>query len=234
MDDILKKYIDFCNIFYQSSFMIVLDLQLNAIFVGDGYLNVTHKTRDWIIGKNLYQTSPIPPENVEPSRKCFEKSIKNKQIVSVMLTNLLHKGVDTYFMGARIKPILNPETNNVMALEFEFYNVNWKSSMRYIMSVSIISTPKPQLTNDDFLTQREHEVGFLLFYCQNTLEIANVISKFNHKQISQKTVQNIISERLYKKLEKYNRSDLIAELQRHNYHKKIPDSLLYNQFIDLS
>lgn len=235
MDTYISTYISHCEIFYKNSFMILLDMNLTAIFVGKKFLDATKLSEDETIGKNLYQTAPIPDENIQPSLECFEKAIKQKAIVNAIVTNLLHKDIKFHFMGASIIPVCNPESDDVMAVRFEFYKINWKSAIRYVLNNINYVTICDSIMHDDLLlTSREQEIAFLLFYCHSTREIADIISKLHNKNVSSKTIHNIISGSLYSKFNSFNRDDLLENLRKRGYDEIIPNSLLRNHFIDLT
>jgi len=235
MNKHLQQYIKYCEEFYNNSFMILLDRDLIARFVGNEYLKVGNKTRESIIGKQVHQTAPVPPENIEPSFKAFNKAITENKIVPVLIANLLHKTTDMIqIFGAHIYPVTEPGTNFVIALRFEFYKVKLELFFQALINNVNKIKDNGLPHNDDFLTKREHQIAFLLFYCKDYVEIAQIISIFNNSVVTEKTVRNIVSRYLYPKFMVSNKENLIAKLQQCGYDSKMPNSLLTNRFIDLS
>lgn len=231
----LEQYIRHCTQFHSDSFMILLDCNLIARFVGNKYLAVGNRTRESVIGKHIHQTAPVPPENIEPSLKAFDKAISENKIVSVLIANLLHKTNDNIqIFGAHIHPICEPDTSHVVGVRFEFYKVKLSVFFHALIKgvVKVIDNGLPH--NDDFLTKREHQIAFLLFYCKDYAEIAQIISQFNNSKVTEKTVRNIVSQYIYPKFGVNNKDSLIIKLQEAGYENKIPNSLLTNRFIDLS
>lgn len=234
MDNFLKKYVEHCEIFYKQSFMILMDKHLTAVFVGDKFLEVAERTRESIIGVHIHGTAKIPSVNLEPSLKAFNKAISQNKIINLIITNLNRRNVDLHTLGAQLYPVQNPNTQEVVGLRFEFNQIKLDYFFHIVIKVLDKIEVSPQPDNDTFLTSREHQIAFLLFYCKNTTEIAQVITLFNNKTTTEKTIRNIISKQLYPKFAATNRASLMNGLKEAKYDQKIPNSLLSNQFIDLS
>ncbi|WP_158649261.1 helix-turn-helix transcriptional regulator [Aquella oligotrophica] len=235
MNKHLEKYIRHCEDFYSDTFMIVLDRDLIARFAGNQYLKVGNKNLQSVVGKHIHATALIPDENIQPSLKAFNKAITEGITVPVLIANLLHKIEDKIqVLGACISPIMEPNTRYVIGLRFEFCTIKIDTFFQILIKNAqpIVNNNLPH--NDEFLTKREHQIAFLLFYCSSYVEIAEIISRFNQRIITEKTVRNIVSRYLYPKFNVSNKDSLLAKLQLHGYHNKIPNSLLSNRFIDLS
>lgn len=235
MNKHLEKYIKHCEEFYSDAFMIVMDRNLIAKFVGNQYLLAANKTRETVIDKHIHQTAPVPIENIEPSLKAFEKAILENKTIPVLIANLLHNTEDkVQVFGAHISPITEPTTEYVTGLRFEFYKLKIEPFFQILIKDidRVVDNKLPH--NDEFLTKREHQIAFLLFYCTNYAEIGEIISNYNSRTITEKTVRNIVSRYLYPKFKVNNKDALLEALQKRGYNNKIPNSLLSNRFIDLS
>lgn len=233
MNEPLNEYIKYCELFYINSFTIVLDMDLNVVFVGEKYLNVINKTRQEVLGKPLYLTTPIPEHNRNLSKIAFPEAIQNKQTKQVFISNLYHPYPDSHILMLLFSPILNKE-DNVIASRLDFTPVDISYFLQILINANPKITPCEIPSSEQFLTKREHQIAFLLCHCRSTLEITQVLNLFNTKSITQKTVHNIISRYLFVKFEVKTRSKLILKLFENGYDKNIPNSLLSNQFIDLT
>ncbi|MDD3267042.1 MAG: hypothetical protein PHC75_07690 [Burkholderiales bacterium] len=235
MNQHLRRYIEHCQEFDKNKFLIVLDRDLVAVFAGTDYLTIGGKTHDEVIGKHIHQTAKIPPENIKPSLDAFNKAITQNKIIPVIISNLLHKTQDMIqIFGATISPINEPDSNFVVGLRFEFYWVKLETFFETLIR-NVTYVEKNNLPdNDSFLTHREHQIAFLLFYCKDYTEISQVISIFENTKITEKTTRNIVSRYLYPKFEVYSLQELMQKLKQNDYHQKIPNSLQTNRFLDLS
>lgn len=234
MDNYLESYIKFCETFYADSTMILVDENLISVFVGSGYTNATKIPKENVVGKHIFASANIPEKNRELSLRSFEKAIKSQKIIGLLIANLYRNNPDIHVLGAYLYPILHPESKKTIALRFEFYQISL-SYFYHIIIKSEQNIPYNTLPdNDEWLTRREHQIAFLLFYCKSISEVAKVISVFEQKNISEKTINNIINTYLYKKLGVCNKVSLLQKLEDLGYNKKMPNSLLSNFFIDLS
>ena len=235
MNKYLEQYVENCKVFDKDGFLIVLDRELNAVFVGNNYLKTGGRTRESIIGRHIYQTAPIPPENIEPSFRTFNKAITENKVIPVLIANLLHRTDDSIqIFGAQISPISEPESKTVVGLRFEFYKLNVEMFFQALIKDvdKIPDNGRPH--NDDFLSKREHQIAFLLFHCKNYTEITQVINIFSQTNITEKTVRNTVSGSLFDKFKVHSKERLLEKLAENGYARKMPNSLLTNRFIDLS
>lgn len=233
MNDKLYKYVEFCELFYADSFTIVLDLQGKVVFVGKKYLEVVKRTKQEMIGRHLYETTPIPESNRKLSSMTFPEAIRTKQTKQVFISNLYHPYPESHILMLLFSPII-ADQNEVIASRLDFTPVDISYFFQILININSKIEPSNLPANDDFLTTREHQIAFLLCHCKSPSEIAQVLSLFNDKEIQAKTVNNIISRYLFPKFEANNKTELIDKLKEMNYDKKIPNSLLSNQFIDLT
>jgi hypothetical protein len=233
MDNQLQEYVKYCESFYDDSFMVTLDLELNVVFVGKQYLKVINKSRKEVVGKPMYEITPIPEHNRALSKITFPQAIKNKQTKQIFIANLYHPYPESHILMLLFSPIINFQ-KEVIAARLDFTPVEISYFFQILIQVNYKITPSNLPNNEDYLTAREHQVAFLLCHCQDTIDIARIISLFLEKNIVSKTVHNIINRYLFPKFNVKGKSDLIEKLKQEGYDKKIPNSLLSNQFIDLT
>lgn len=231
MKKYLEEYVRFCNLFYQDSFMVCMDLDLKVIAVGNKYLEVINKSRTEVIGRPLYEITPIPEHNRARSKMTFPEAIRTKQTKQVFIANLYHPYPDSHILMLLFSPILAPD-NTVIATRLDFTPVEISYFFQMLIKLNNKIPPADLPDNDDFLTKREHQVAFLLCHCQDVIEIARVLSLFAENDVAPKTIHNIIY--LFSKFTVSSKVELLAKLHEIGYDKKMPNSLLSNQFIDLT
>ncbi len=233
MNKYVEEYTKFCDLFYQDSFMVCMDMDLKLIAVGNKYLEVIKKSRTEVIGKPLYETTPIPEHNRNLSKIAFPEAIKTKQTKQVFIANLYHPYPDSHILMLLFSPILAPDST-VIAARLDFTPVDISYFFQILIKLNNKIPPNDLPDNDDFLTKREHQVAFLLCHCQDVIEIARVLSLFAENDIAPKTIHNIINRYLFSKFIVSSKVELLAKLHEIGYDKKMPNSLLSNQFIDLT
>ena len=159
--------------------------------------------------------------------------LKSKSTKQVFITNLYHPYPESHILMLLFSPIMLDQ-DEVIASRLDFTPVEISYFFQILININSKIEPSNLPDNDDFLTRREHQVAFLLCHCKSPSEIAQVLSLFNHKDIQAKTVNNIISRYLFPKFSANSKTELIDKLKEMNYNKKMPNSLLSNQFIDLT
>lgn len=234
MHKTLSKYVEFAQTFQENSFMIILDLDFKVLFAGKEYLNVIKKTPAETLGKLLSESTPIPEKNRILSKIAFTEAIQEQKVKEVFIANLYHPYPSYYTLLLTFHPIIDPSSNTTVGAKLEFIPAEIAYFFHILVQISEKIEPNGLEDNDDFLTPREHQIAFLLCHCKDLNEIANIMSLFNNKKITAKTVANIISRYLFTKFKVTQRDELMLTLREHGYHQKMPNSLLSNQFIDLT
>lgn len=234
MNQTLKQYVEFARQFQPTSFMIILDHEFKIRFAGKEYLKVIQKTAKETIDQHIHASTPIPEKNKLLSKIAFTDALATQKTKQIFIANLYHPYPDYYTLLLTFQPIVDLSTRQTVGARLEFIPAN----IAYFFHILVQTSEKIEANNlpdnDDKLTQREHQIAFLLFHCKDLHEIASIISLFNEKTITAKTVANIISRYLFAKFQVSNREELIDALAKHGYQHKMPNSLLSNQFIDLT
>lgn len=234
MNSFFKKFLEFHETYYQESFSIILDHEFKVAFVGNEYLAVTGKTRKQTLGKHLHESAQIPEKNKILSKVAFSEAIELKQIKQVFVANLYHPYPGYHILLLKFEPVIDPENQQVLGAKLVFTPTEIAYFFEILIQTNEKVEPNDLPDNDDYLTRREHQVAFLMCHCKDNYEIAKVLSIFNNKKILAKTINNIICRYLFAKFEVNNKGILIERLKELGYDKKMPNSLLSNQFIDLT
>lgn len=232
--DFFKEYLEFHERYYKNSFSIILDHEFKVAFIGSEYLQVTGKTREQILGKHLHESAQIPEKNKTLSKLAFSEAIALKQDKQIFIANLYHPYPEYHILLLKFEPIIEPESQHVVGAKLVFTPTDIAYFFDILIQTNGQIDPNGLPENDDYLTKREHQVAFLLCHCKDNYEIAKVISLTKDKNIQAKTINNIISRYLFPKFHVNSKDELQAKLKTLNYDKKMPNSLLSNQFIDLT
>lgn len=233
INNYLDKYVEFCEMFYHESFCVVCDMEKNVVFVGTEYLKVIQKRHTEVIGKNIYETTPVPEHNRKISDVAFPEAIKNKQQKQFFIANLNHPYPAYHVLLMLFTPVTNAD-NIVIATKFEFTPANIAFFFQILIKVNKKIEPNNLPNNDNYLTPKEHQIAFLICHTKDIHEITTIINLFNKKDITEKTVHNIINRYLFTKFNVLNKKELLVKLYELGYDKHMPNSLLSNQFIDLT
>lgn len=229
-----QEYLEFNERYYKNSFSLTLDHEFNVAFVGSEFLQVTGKTREQTLGKHLHESAQIPEKNKILSKIAFCEAIALKQVKQIFIANLYHTYPGYHILLLKFEPIIEPESQQVVGSRLVFTPTDIAYFFDILIQINGRIEPNDLPDNDDYLTKREHQVAFLLCHCKDNYEIAKVISLTKDKNIQAKTINNIISRYLFPKFQVNNKEELQEKLKTLNYDKKMPNSLLSNQFIDLT
>lgn len=234
MNSFFKKYIEFHEIWFKDSLVKILDHEFKVVFVGSELLVATGMTLEQTLGKHLYESAQIPEKNKILSNIILSEAIELKQAKHIFIANLNNHYRGYHVLLLTFEPIVEPESQHVIGAKLVFT----PAEISYFFDVLIKVNEKIESNNlpdnDHYLTRREHQVAFLLCHDQDSCKIAKVLSLFNNKSILPTTVNNIICRYLFPKFDVNNKGLLIGRLKEQGYDKKIPNSLLSNQFIDLT
>ena len=233
-EQFLAKVIELYKIIHANDVILLLNLNGIVLYTSNKVEELTGMTPSQVIGKNYLDSLPLPEENIPKIINSIDNTIKTRNTHEFLSVNLNRLAPNAFIFQCILKPIINPNNNEVVAISSESRQFN---SPIYFYKMLIFTQTK-QVSKvkhtDKLLTLREHEIGFLLFYCKSANRIAQILSTLYDKPISTKTINNIIRQQLYTKFEVYNLEALQDKLYNHGYHKNIPVSFLCNLYLDLN
>lgn len=234
----LAKSLEFFNLLYHRELVHVVDNKDRFIYVSDVTLPFAKTSRENIIGKTFYEVFSPPPENIESVAASIKRAFTTKETQRMISANVNRPDPDHRILLVTHAPLINPDTNNAVAVKIQFDKINFPCYFHHLLLKSPKQfaqlSPVVSLNHDELLSRREHEIAFLLFYCKSVEQITKIINLFAERPIATKTVQNIIRQQLYPKFQVKNQETLIEQLHQHEYHKKIPPSLMFNFQINLN
>lgn len=233
-DKFLIKTTEFYSYTYITDAVFMLDLNYQILFAGNGVAKLMARPAKDLLFKNCLEILPISKQSIKPLLATLDKMLYLRQPHEFLSVNPNYQE-DLLILHCTEKPIVNPGTNDTVAISMELRKLDIPLYFAKILELN--SFPISNLTQDyqdHLLTKREHEIAFLLFHYPTSEKIAEIISSFSPKPVSAKTIRNILSQQLYPKFKVYNIQALIDKLYVLDYHKKIPPSLLVDQYFDLT
>lgn len=214
------------NNIFEANFNIVADL--NYIIISeDRYSSQLTNTKDGTyIGKSLL-TMTLDEWRTGIYKQILE-TCTNNRTNSKWLSLKFSRTRPYWLIIINFQPLINYSTNNIIGFRLSGEKVNLPLQLYSIKE--IIRSSKQikydrRIENDKFLTNREHEVIFLLFYCDNYQQVAELISLSHGINFTSSMVAKVVSRNLYVKFDQVNLDALKQAAHRKNYHKNVPPSL---------
>ena len=234
-DGYLNKVVELYSFIHYNEAILLIDINGIILFAGNKIQEIVNVDTKLLIGKNHLDILPLPQENINNINVSIEKVLSTKSTQEFLSINLNHN-LEYLILDCVLKPIINPNTNHIVAISVESKKLN-TSLYLYKLLLFFEKNQFNLVQNiehvDNLLTLREHEIAFLLFYYKSSKKIAIIISNLYGKTVTAKTISNIISSGLYAKLQVYGIDALLNKLQELGYHNKIPVSFLMNIHLDL-
>lgn len=187
------------------------------------------------LGKNLLRLNN-ESWRTDKFAKILE-SCKNKKINSKWFSLKFSRDPKYWLIIINFQPLINYSTENIVGfkitgeipnLPLQFYGI------KEIINNSNEKRGAQKAKNDKLLSNREHEVLFLLFYCGNYQQVADLLSLSHGKSVSSSMVAKIVSRNLYTKFDVVNLESLMAAGHKLGYHKNVPLSLFGEFMFPLS
>lgn len=130
-------------------------------------------------------------------------------------------------------PIINPETNHVVGILFQGWEICTTALTAHLASTFQPDKKIENLSDRPKLSKREKEVIFFFMANLSSQEIAEMLYTIGGKPISKSTVDSIFNDQLYEKFDVYSRIALYKKLQSLGYDQLIPKELLSTKSIVL-
>lgn len=233
---VLERLISFYEEFQYNKRVAILDVGLNLIYISSSLLEILQigKSKQEMIGFNISQIMQIverPPQITQGALQTLEKVLKHDCIIENIGINL-KRNLNNIMLHFKLSPLHNRKTGKIVAIECEVSNLRFPLLLSSPNKLFKTQNRPLQKNNDDFLTNRQHEVLFLQFHCKSAKEIAQKLSYIYNKTMSLHTIGKI-NQQLYKKFGVYNLDALLEVAYVRGYNRKIPISLLSDHTIDI-
>lgn len=182
-----------------------------------------------MIGINLFDSSLTRFIDKELVIQLFDEMLKTKKAITILGVNFARK-IDYWVLIFEYEPVIRHDTGEVIAIQGRGYRpkypINWYKLPSLFQHEEHCSVEQIEAKNDSFLTNREHEILFLMYNFETYEEISAIISLNNKKQITSSAVGKYIRRNLYSKFNVNDNQSLKLKAAKLNYHKKIPISLM--------
>lgn len=229
----LALLVSYCNQFRKDEVYAILSLKFEVISSSEltgKVLGYQYRINDnTLVGKRVPQDLYMPEYRKNITLNAIHECISTRKSVQILSFRMDREG-EYKFLLITHRAIINADTDQVIAVHSE--GVVPKIPLYYYKIQEIVANPNFEqiaanaIIKDSFLTPREHEVAFLLFFCHNYEEVAHVINLARGTHISTAAVAKTVQRSLYKKFAVINLDALKAAAHKLDYHKKIPPSLL--------
>lgn len=236
-DGFLQKVTELFNLVYLNDAILLIDANGIILHAGSKIKEIVNLEASALINKNHLEVLPIPEDSIPNTLKSIDYIFQSKKPYEFLSINLNHN-IDHVVLHCIQKPIINPSTNNVVAFSVESkklpFHIYLNNFSLYLNKQLLNHNSKKRVHQDSLFTLREHEIAFLSFYFKTSKKIALILSRIYDKQVSDKTVSNIISSQIYAKLGIYGQEAMLEKLHALGYQQKIPVSFLSNMYIELT
>lgn len=214
----LQKFLDYFNTFLANSekHIIVMDTEFNGLAFSNG---ASRMWRPEILEKfgnklppkmdDLFHNYPFK----DHIKEFFNRAISTRKQQKAIGINF-DRIIEFAILEFTVEPIINPETNDVIALQntavvpdqpFSFFRIN--SLIKKLQSENKALPPIDKISEnstDSLFSSREHEIVFLSLYFNTVSEIAQILSLIHNKEISHHGITKIIHRNIYPKLGVFN------------------------------
>lgn len=185
-----------------------------------------------LIGKKIWSSLYDDDETFEKILIAEDEAIINSREPKIVLkVNRFCDGLVPYL--AMKTPIINPETNNVVGILIQGYEIGTTNLIQNIIKKMDSHKKAANLKNKPKLSKREKEIIFFFMANLSSQEIADIIGEHEGKSITKSTIDSVFNDQLYLKFDVYSRVALYQKLQSLGYDQLIPQALLSSMSVML-
>ena len=132
-EECLTRVIQLFNLLYRKSFIHIIDLENRFIFVGDEMLDVANETRENVIGRTWYDVMSPHPDNIVSTELGIRAAISTRLAQHAITINVKRHETTQRILHVIQKPIINPATDQVVAVHIEFFKVNFPLYFHHLL-----------------------------------------------------------------------------------------------------
>lgn len=228
----LQKLIASFELIYVEKLIYLVNRDLRVIYMSKLMLRLLNKQSCDVVGKYFLEVAPVPESNATLLEESLLQILDDQRSRKFLSVNSLRVGEENQMLLCVQTPYLYK--GKVVAISLQGKQIDLPIN---IYSILTNQQPDKRALENNLdhvkLTQREDEIAFLLLYCKNSTEIAQIISVVGQQKVSEKTIRNIISRQLFVKFQVSDQKHLIEKLRSMKHYKKIPPHFLRNLHIDL-
>jgi hypothetical protein len=195
------------------------------IFCSDFLATRTGLTIDQLVGKKIWLSLYEGDETFEKVLMAEDQAIISSRVPKVILK--INRFCDGLMPYLAIKtPLINPETNNVVGILSQGYEIGTANLTKNIIQKMDSHKKTVHLKDRPKLSKREKEIIFFFMANLSSQEIADIIGAHEGKSLTKSTIDSVFNHQLYLKFDVYNRVALYQKLQTLGYDQLIPKTLL--------
>lgn len=222
----LKLAINHNNNIYDNRHTLITDLEYNILSEDQFSGKLANFPDQTYLNKN-FLTLNREPWRTEIFRTILQICATTK-VTSKWLSLKFSRDPKYWLILISFYPLVNYATDNLIGfkitgeipdLPLQFYGI------KEIIERNRPANSTQKTKNDKFLSNREHEVLFLLFYCDNYQQVADLLSLSHGINVTSSMVAKVVSRNLYVKFKVVNLEALKEAGHREGYHKQLPVSL---------
>lgn len=227
-DDEALNLIIKCNDAISDNNMSII-ANMDYVVVSDSPLGagLTNTPGGHYLGKNLL-TMTNDDWRTEIYQNTLDRCIKLRTTIKWLSLKFARKP-SHWLIIITFQPIINKSTGNIIGFKLtgeapHHLSIGFQG-IRKIINHSKNAKREIAAQIDEWLTNRELEVLFLLFHCDNYQQISNLLSLSYGINYSASMVAKVVGRNLYNKFEVNNLESLKEAAHKLNYHKSVPISL---------
>ena len=219
-DSALNLYCDFLTKFKNNLFSLILDPHLNCVFFNAKYPIEAQK----FIGKQ-FTSAVIDRPFLDKKLELLNKLLIDRQPIDIILTDKSRTN-EYKIKKATFIPIIDNETNEIIAIEID------SQYLKFLPNISIIDENHNNISDliiiqlTSKFSNRELEIIFLKTIGKTDFEISEILEKIQGKKISHKTINNILQQQIYPKLNVNSKKTMLIKTRQLGFDKFIPNSLV--------
>ncbi len=217
--------VDFLSKAMPKQMLSIKDIHSKHIFCSDFSAELIGIKPSQIIGQKIWLPLYDNDASFEDILVAEDQMIiQSREAKVVLKINLIHSELIPYTC---IKaPLINPETNNVVGLFFQGFEMVETLFQKYAAKTLASEKNPLKLSKLPHLSKREKQVIFFFMANLSSQEITEMIYKIEGKKIAKSTIDSLFNDQLYAKFNVYSRPELYKKLQALGYDQLTPKELL--------
>lgn len=203
----------------KESYIGVKNTSLEHIYISPALLKIFNVTLT-----DNKKISVFPKYSLESTYQDDQEIIKNKISKNFLIFCQIDESlVPLVFVKT---PIFHPDDQAVLGIMYQGFRYDYFNIQQHITSLFSSIDNKKESILDIHLSKRQKQVIFFFMLHLDSQEIANQLSKIDHKSIKKSTIDSIFNLQLYPKFHVTSRAALYQKMLKLGYNTAIPRSLI--------
>lgn len=213
----LAEYIEYIAKFRSDKYITILDAQLICRFYTK---TIADFCLHYKVGRPMLE---LLQGNIlaELKTKLLWETVKQLDSTEMIIISK-NMPAEYRIKKTTLVPILNLQDNQLLGIEIESKFIDYLPNISEIFeepqNVEYRQLPK--------LSVREHEILFLKLMGKTDIEISEILYYLQEKNVSAKTINSILRQQIYPKLDVYNKTGMLEKARQLGFNKLVPSSLM--------